>query len=434
VMEALRSWLAGLGLGLDRTAYLLEATGIVLIAAASYLANWIARKIIVRAVHKIAARTVGSWDDVFARRRVFERLSHFAPALVIYSMAPLVLENPVALTLVRKGVDLYVTIVALLVFSAALDAANEIYQRYEIARRIPIRGYLQLVKLIVAMAGGILIFSMIFEKSPWVFLSGLGAMTAVLLLIFKDTLLGFVAGIQLVANDMVRPGDWIEMPKYGADGDVLEITLNTVKVQNWDKTVTTIPTYALISDSFKNWRGMQESGGRRIKRAVYIDVNSIRFCTPEMLQKFSKVMRLRDYLTRKLKELDEYNRAHGIDDSVSVNGRRMTNIGVFRAYLAEYLRHHPKIQQSMTLMVRQLEPAEKGLPLEVYAFSNDLAWVNYEAIQADIFDHIFAVLPFFGLRPFQEPGGADIGAGVAGLRELSQKAEPHTREELPVTR
>jgi miniconductance mechanosensitive channel len=250
--------------------------------------------------------------------------------------------------------------------------------------------------------------SIIIDKSVLVLLTGLGALTAIILLIFKDSILGLVAGIQLVANDMVRPGDWIEMPKYGADGDVIQITLNTVKIRNWDKTITTIPTYSLISDSFKNWRGMSESGGRRIKRALPIDMTSVKFCTPEMIDRFSRIAMLRDHIERKTKELREYNERNEIDQSVPVNGRRMTNLGTFRAYLVAYLRAHPKIHQDMTFLVRQLPPSDKGLPLEIYVFSNDQVWANYEAIQADIFDHLLASLPEFELRPFQSPTGDDV--------------------------
>jgi miniconductance mechanosensitive channel len=267
----------------------------------------------------------------------------------------------------------------------------------------------------------IVAISIVIDQSPLILLSGLGALTAVILLIFKDSILGLVAGIQLVANDMVRPGDWIEMPKYGADGDVIEITLNTVKVQNWDKTITTIPTYALISDSFKNWRGMQESGGRRIKRAVYVDVSSVRFCTPEMTAKFSRIKVLEEYIARKQAEMREYNEKHGIDDAVLVNGRRMTNLGTFRAYLVEYLKRHPKIHQDMTFLVRHLQPTELGLPIEIYVCSNDQEWSNYEGIQADIFDHIFASLPEFGLRPFQSPTGSDIASLGGALGELAKR-------------
>jgi miniconductance mechanosensitive channel len=320
----------------------------------------------------------------------------------------------------RHAVEIYLLLAALLVTDALLTSVNDIYQKFEVSRRIPILGYLQVVKILITIVVIIMAISIVIDKSPVLLFSGLGALTAVILLIFKDSILGLVAGIQWVANDMVRPGDWIEMDKYGADGDVIEITLNTVKVQNWDKTITTIPTYALISDSFKNWRGMSESGGRRIKRSVYIDVGSIRFCTPEMIEKFSRIQVLKDYIARKQKELAEYNQTHGIDESELVNGRRMTNIGTFRAYLVEYLRRHPKIHQEMTFLIRHLQPTDKGLPLEVYVFSNDQVWANYEALQADIFDHIFASLPQFGLRPFQSPAGSDIAALGDALSRIGQ--------------
>jgi miniconductance mechanosensitive channel len=235
------------------------------------------------------------------------------------------------------------------------------------------------------------------------------------MLVFKDTILGFVAGIQLAANDMVRPGDWIEMPKYGADGDVIEVALTTVKVRNFDNTITTLPTYALISDSFKNWRGMSEKGGRRIKRPIHIDVTSVRFCTPEMIERFAKIEKLRPYIDSKQAEVDAYNQDNDIDASVLVNGRRMTNLGTFRAYVLSYLRDHPKLHNNMTLMVRQLPPTATGLPLEIYVFTNDVRWVNYEDIQSDIFDHIFATVREFDLRVFQSPTGADVGEGLAQL-------------------
>jgi miniconductance mechanosensitive channel len=308
-----------------------------------------------------------------------------------------------------------VLLVGLIAVNGILNAANDIYLRYPVSQRVPIKSYLQVIQLVMSIAVGIFVISIAIEKEPWALLTGLGALTAILLLVFKDTILGFVAGIQLVANDMVRTGDWIEMPKYGADGDIAEITLNTVKVQNFDKTVTTIPTYALISDSFKNWRGMQESGGRRIKRSVFVDVSSICFCTPEMVEKFSKIERIKDYVQQKQAELAAFNREHHIDETVTVNGRRMTNIGTFRAYLVAYLRHHPKIHQEMTFLVRQLQPTDKGLPIEIYVFSDDSAWAKYEAIQADIFDHIFAAMSEFGLRPFQRPTGYDITRVAARL-------------------
>jgi len=348
------------------------------------------------------------------RRGVFTRFSHIAPALIIWLLAPLLFDELPAVALTaRRLAEIYMLAVGFLVGSAFLNAVVDIYRTFEVSQRIPIRGYIQVVKIVLLVAVGVLALSVTMDKSPWVFLTGMGAMTAVLLLIFKDAILGLVAGVQLVANDMVRPGDWIEMPRFGADGDVTEVTLTTVKVRNWDKTITTIPTYALISDSFKNWRGMSESGGRRIKRAVNLDVNSIRFCNDEMLSRLQHIEHLRPYLEGKQAELEEYNREHPSDPASPVNGRRLTNIGTFRAYVVAYLRAHPKIHNEMTFLVRQLAPTPNGLPLEIYVFSNDQEWANYEAIQADIFDHLLAALPEFGLRVFQNPTGADFQALTA---------------------
>ena len=365
----------------------------------------------------VVRRTKTDWGDPLVERGVFTKLSHVAPALVIWAMAPLVFPDSEALiTLAKRAADVYMLAIAILVVNALLDAVSDVYQKFEVSKRVPIRTYTQVIKIGVTVTALIFALSIVMDKEPWVFLSGIGALTAVLLLVFKDTILGFIASIQLVVHDMLRPGDWIEMPKYGADGDVMEITLNTVKIQNFDKTITTIPTYALISDSFKNWRGMSESGGRRIKRSIHIDVNSIQFSTPEMIEKFSKIEVLRDYIESKQQELSDHNQQKGIDESVLVNGRRMTNVGTFRAYLIEYLRRHPKIHKEMTFLVRQLQPTEKGLPIEIYVFSSDQRWVQYEDVQADIFDHIFASLPEFGLRPFQIDTGYDVVGAAAGLR------------------
>jgi miniconductance mechanosensitive channel len=415
MLETIRDGLAGFGLSADQITLLMRAGAAVGVAILAWLSNLLAKRVILRAVHHVIRRTRTDWDDALLQRKVFSRLSHLAPALVIWAMAPLVLgEGTGFATLARRAAEIYMVVVGLLSINAFLDAANDIYRKFAVSVRLPLRGYIQVVKIFLAVAAGVFALSITLDKSPWVFLSGLGALTAVILLIFKDTILGFVAGIQLNANDMVRPGDWIQMPKYGADGDVIEVTLTTVKVRNWDKTISTIPTYALISDSFKNWRGMTESGGRRIKRSLYIDVNSIRFCTAEMIEKLSRIRFLRSYIEGKQAELAAYNKEHGIDGSTLVNGRRMTNIGTFRAYLIAYLRHHPKIHDDMTFLVRQLQPMETGLPLEIYVFSSDQEWAAYEAIQADIFDHIFAALPEFGLRPFQSPTGADIARLATG--------------------
>jgi miniconductance mechanosensitive channel len=271
-----------------------------------------------------------------------------------------------------------------------------------------IKGYVQVVKLFFYCIGVILILSIILGESPKGILAGLGALAAVLILVFKDTILGFVASIQLSANQMVKPGDWISMPSHNADGTVTEITLNTVKVQNWDKTISMIPTYALVSDSFYNWRGMEESGGRRIKRSVNIDIKSITVASPELIAKLKKIHFIREYIEQRQKEIEEYNQTHHIDDSTIVNGRRMTNIGIFRRYVEAYLKQHPKVHDNMTFLVRHLQPTEKGLPLEVYVFSKEQEWAKYESLQADIFDHLLAVLPEFELRAFQNPSGDDF--------------------------
>jgi miniconductance mechanosensitive channel len=408
MMEDVRRWLIESGLTERPSEYLIEAAEVLGVAVLAFIANKITRSVILRLVQQVAKRTSTDWDDIIVKRRVFHRLAHLAPAIVIYMMAPLVITTPQLTVLFERAAQVYMLLAGLLVMDAILTSVNDIYESFDVARRIPILGYLQVVKIIISIMVAIFAISIIIDKSVLVLLTGLGALTAIILLIFKDSILGLVAGIQLVANDMVRPGDWIEMPKYGADGDVIQITLNTVKIRNWDKTITTIPTYSLISDSFKNWRGMSESGGRRIKRALPIDMTSVKFCTPEMIDRFSRIAMLRDHIERKTKELREYNERNEIDQSVPVNGRRMTNLGTFRAYLVAYLRAHPKIHQDMTFLVRQLPPSDKGLPLEIYVFSNDQVWANYEAIQADIFDHLLASLPEFELRPFQSPTGDDV--------------------------
>ncbi len=289
-----------------------------------------------------------------------------------------------------------------------MSSIVEIYRTLEVSKTRPIKGYIQVAKIFLYVVGGVSVLTTLMGRSPWGVLSGIGAMTAVILFVFKDTILGLVAGMQLAWNDMLRPGDWIAMPKYGADGTVTDISLHTVKVQNWNKTVATVPTYALISESFVNWRGMEESGGRRIKRSISIDLSSIKFCTEEMLDRFEKFQFLTEYIRSKREEIAADNKKHDFDPSQKVNGRRLTNLGTFRAYMKAYLEHHPKIRRDMTFLVRHLPPTEHGLPIEIYVFSSDQAWANYEAIQADIFDHLFAVIPEFDLRVFQYPTGNDL--------------------------
>ncbi|MDQ0233468.1 mechanosensitive ion channel family protein [Metabacillus malikii] len=394
---------------------------IVFIAIVAIIANFLTKKIVIKIISQIVRKNKFQWDDILFERKVFHRLSHFVPAIIIYSFAE---TFPAYEDWIQKGAVTYIIIISLLMMNNVFNAINDIYQTYDISKVRPIKGYLQVIEIVAVTLGIILIIANLIGKSPLLLLSGIGALSAVFMLVFKDSLLGLVAGIQLTSNDMVRVGDWIEMPKYGADGDIIDISLNTVKVQNWDKTIVTIPSYALISDSFKNWRGMQNSGGRRIKRSVFIDSSSISFCTAEMMEKFKYIHYLSDYIVERENEIAEYNRRNDVDRSNRVNGRALTNIGVFRAYIDNYLKHHPGINQDMTLMVRQLAPTEHGLPLEIYCFTNDIRWAVYESIQGDIFDHIFAVAPEFGLQIFQSPSGSDLRA----LIEETKKEEEMTRE------
>ena len=383
--------------------------GVIIIFTLAWLSDIFTRKIVLRALKTVTKRTSTSWDDILLEKRVFNRLAHLVPALIIYSLIGIVMRDfEQGLLFIRAAVRIYMILMVLLALDSFINSLHEIYKGLKIAKDRPIKGYIQVVKIIIYFFAIILILSIILGKKPTALFAGLGAMAAVLLLVFKDTILGFVASIQLSANNMVKIGDWISMPSHGADGDVIEITLNTVKVQNWDKTISTIPTYALVSESFNNWRGMEESGGRRIKRHLNLDMKSVKFCTPEMTEKFKKIIYLKKFIETREQEIEQYNKKNNIDDSIVVNGRRMTNLGTFRFYVEEYLKNHPKIHNNMTFLVRHLQPTEKGIPLEIYVFSNDQAWANYESIQADIFDHILAVIPEFELSVFQNPTGEDF--------------------------
>ncbi len=391
----------------------------VLVLAVVLLAviAWAAARILLgRVVSRLVRQTKSRWDDAIYDRGVLTRLTRIAPAVVIYLFGPqLAPELPWLTELIRRVSVAYMVGVSVLVLDAVLEATNDIYQGFASARRRPIKGYLQLVKILAYVVGIVLMVTTILGQSAAGILGGIGAMSAVLLLVFRDSILGVVAIFQISANDLVHLGDWIEMPNYGADGDVIDISLQTIKVQNWDKTISSIPIYALISDSFKNWRGMAESGGRRIKRSVSIDMRSVRFLTQEDIERFRRFSRLRSYLEAKVVEIDTYNREQGIDTVDSVSGRRLTNLGTFRAYIAAYLRDHPKIHNDMTFLVRHLPSGPTGIPIEIYVFSQDQVWANYESIQADIFDHLLAVLPEFDLRVFQEPSGWDIETAARRL-------------------
>ncbi|WHZ06074.1 mechanosensitive ion channel family protein [Neobacillus sp. YX16] len=404
-MKLIRNRLLEYELNPILTDYLAAIIMILFIGILCIASNFISKKIVLRVITHIITNNKFDWDNILLERKVFHRLSHIVPAIIIYYFSS---TFPDYQHLIEKGAITYIIVVGLRVINSFLKAFNDIYLTFEISKTKPIKGYIQVVQIIVFILGAIVIIANLMGESPFILLSGIGALSAVLLIVFKDSLLGLVAGIQLAANDMVRVGDWIEMPKYEADGDIIDISLNTVKVQNFDKTITTIPSYALISDSFKNWRGMQVSGGRRIKRSIFIDTNSITFCTEEMIEKFKTIQFLSNYITSKEQEIAEYNAKNEINRNNPVNGRALTNIGIFRAYINQYLQHHPGISQEMTLLVRQLAPTEIGLPLEIYAFTNDIRWDVYETIQSDIFDHLFAVAPEFGLHLFQNPSGNDF--------------------------
>lgn len=414
-IRAITEWIEGLGIPFYAAPIVRNLALILIAIGLSILMNFLAKRIILRIVLAIARKTTTFWDDIMIKHKVFQRLSHLVPALVIYILAtPILKTYPGWLDLVRNGAQLYIIGIIILVINSFLNSLNDIYQQYEVSRTKSIKGYIQVLKILIFFIAGIIIISILINKNPVILFTGLGAFAAVLLFIFKDPILGFVGSIQLSTNDMLRPGDWISMPTYGADGTVIDIGLTTVKVQNWDKTISTIPTYALVSNSFQNWRGMEESGGRRIKRAINIDMESVHFCSSEMLEELKRIQLIKNYIEQKQDELEVYNKNHGIDEGVEVNGRRQTNLGIFRKYLELYLRNNPHIHQKMTLIVRHLEPKETGLPMEIYVFSKIQGWVEYESIQADIFDHILASIPRFGLRVFQNPSGADMRAMAIG--------------------
>ncbi|AOZ92696.1 mechanosensitive ion channel family protein [Paenibacillus crassostreae] len=404
-MEFIRSQLARFGISSQTVDYLSNTIMVIFIAGVCILVNYIAKKIVLKVIIHIITNNRYTWDNIILEKKVFHKISHIVPAIILYYSGAVF---PVYQYWIEKGALTYMMIVTIAILNALLNAFDDIYRSFAISKVRPIKGYIQVVKIILFIIGSIVIISNLIGQNPLIILSGLGALSAVLMLIFKDSILGLVAGIQLSSNDMVRVGDWIEMPKYNADGDVIDITLNTVKVMNFDKTITMIPSYALISDSFKNWRGMQVSGGRRIKRCIYIDTSSIHFCTEEMIEEFKKIHFLSEYITTRVSEIEEYNTDNQINTSNKVNGRQLTNIGVFRVYIHQYLKNHPKINKQMTLLVRQLAPGDSGLPMEIYAFSNDTDWAVYESIQSDIFDHIYAVAPALGIRLFQSPTGYDI--------------------------
>lgn len=388
----------------------------VIVLVIAFLADAVCRHLLLRAVAHVVKKTKATWDDIVFDRKVMIHLSRMVAPVIIYLFVPVAFAETGSSTLefIQRICLIYILIAFLSFINSFLKAVYAVYSEKERLRDRPLKGMLQTVQVILWFIGAIVIVSILINRSPVSLLAGLGASAAILMLVFKDSIMGFVSGVQLSANDMLKVGDWIAMPKYGADGTVMEVTLNTVKVRNWDNTITTIPPYLLVSDSFQNWRGMQESGGRRVKRSINIDMTSVKFCTPEMLDKYRKIRLLKDYIEKTEHIIQEYNEEHDIDNSILVNGRRQTNLGVFRAYLTAYLKSLPEVNPKLTCMVRQLQPTDRGLPMELYFFSSIKDWVPYEGVQADVFDHVLAIIPEFDLQVFQSPSGRDFQRACSG--------------------
>ena len=388
INNELMMWLQQLGVapgGLLVVQRVVVILGILLIA---YVLDLICRKVVMPGVRKVTAKTQSTWDDYMLSDEVKKNVCHLIPPIVVYVLIPFAFPyEPNFLSLVLKICTIYITVVVMKLICAFLTSLYTISSEHEKLKNHSMKGFYQMLKLIVVCIGVIIIISELISKDPIAILTGLGAGTAILMLVFQDTIKGLVAGIQLTANDMVRPGDWISMPKYGADGDVMEVSLTTVKVRNWDKTITTVPPYALVNDSFQNWRGMFDIGGRRVKRSIHIDMNTVRFCTEEELAHFKQQPWM-----------------EGFEET----GKEEVNLYLFRHYLDYYLRHHPKVNQDMIMLVRQLQPTEHGMPIELYFFSANTAWVKYEALQAEVFDHVLATVHRFGLKVFQSPTGLDL--------------------------
>jgi miniconductance mechanosensitive channel len=403
----MEQWLALVGLQDNELAYVLLSLALIL--ATALLVHFVLHRVVLRAMKRHGDGTTHLWQEALVKQKLFKRLSLTFQGALLFTQARIWFDadgliQPVLLVFALEWMLVY----GLLSLYAALNTLEIVLAPTKAGQEVPLRGILQGLKLFAAVVALILGISLLIGKSPVILFSGLGAMTAVMLLVFKDPLLGLVAGIQLSANDMLKVGDWLEMPKYGADGEVLDINLTTVKVRNWDKTITSIPSYALIADSFKNWRGITEAGGRRIKRSFNIDVGSVHFLGAEEIERLRALPLLSEYLERKLKEIDAYNHSSDVDARLPLDGRRLTNLGTLRAYLTMYLNANEALNQDLTLMVRQLAPAAEGIPLEVYCFTRTTDWVPYEDIQSDIFDHILATIPAFNLRLFQNPTGQDF--------------------------
>ncbi len=393
-----------------QTEYTEEAIGLAIIFLISGIVHLVIRYWIIKLLHKLDEKTATEWYAVILKHKLPQRALFIVPLLIIYNGLGLFPDTYSTLTdFVIRIAAATMILVGARVMDALLSSVHTLYLMRPASKQTPIKSYIQLGKVIVYVLSGFFIISSLADKSPWFFLSGIGAIMAIILLLFRDTLLSLVASVQLTNNDLIRVGDWIEMPNFGADGDVIDIALNTVRVQNFDKTITVIPTHKFLEHSFKNWRGMQESGGRRIMRSLNIDLSSIRFLSYNEIERLRKSHLLKEYISNKMEDVNNYNREHLQDSRTTLtNGRWLTNVGTFRAYIIEYLKNHPRSNSDLTLLVRQLEPTDRGLPLQVYLFTDTTNWAEYEAIQADIFDHLIAVASEFGIRIYQQPAGSDF--------------------------
>jgi miniconductance mechanosensitive channel len=409
---------------LENYPHLYTLIGLCLLLLISWVANWVVKRILVRGVYRILKTSQLGRYSSLADSPFIRRMANIVPAIIL-STGIVVIPNisETAVTVVQNVTSAFIVLTIALGLGSLLTIVNDAYSKRPDAHLKPIKGYLQVIKIAIFAIATILIIASLIDRSPLILLSGLGAMAAVLLLIFQDTLLSLVASVQISSNDLIRVGDWIEMTPLNADGDVIDIALHTVKVQNWDKTISVIPTKRFLTDPFKNWRGMQESGGRRIKRSILIDQQSIHFLADDERKKLHRFNLMDEYLNQKQKDIDEWNLQLAEWGKEPVNTRRITNIGSFRAYVNNYLKNHPSIHQNYTLMSRQLEPTANGLPLEVYCFTNTTNWIEYEGIASDIFDHLLAILPEFGLRVFQQPNGFD-------MRELRPQPLPKQDPEI----
>jgi miniconductance mechanosensitive channel len=390
-------------------AQLSAGLSVLMVLIGASLSYYFVNSVLIRLISKLIDKSKSNLDDILVKHQVFNRLAYLVPGWLIYKLMPVALQAyPTSSLIISTLSSIFLVLAATMVADCLINSLVEMYRTIERERQIAIQSFAQVAKLVLYFLAAIVVISLIIGESPLKLFAGLGAMTAVLMLVFKDPILGFVAGLQLSYNKMVSLGDWVDIPQHDASGDVMEIGLTTVKVRNFDNTITTVPTQNLVTDSFKNWRGMQDSAGRRIKRSIVIDINSIGFCDKEQITRFSKVDYIKDYLDQIIQELDQFNQKTVKDPESMANGRRITNIGTFRAYILAYLKNHPDVNRDLTVMVRQLAATESGVPLEIYAFSAVKEWAAYEAIQSDIFDHLFAVAGEFDLKVFQKPSGSDL--------------------------